>query len=156
MTIRDAVDGDAEGVLNLLHQVLELHAAIRPDIFIPGTTKYTPAEVRGLFADPGRRSYVAVDGGGAVLGYALCILKPPASSNNMHPRSALFIDDLCVDAAARGRGVGQALFAHVKEQAQALGCYQVTLNVWEGNDGARRFYERMGMRPMETVMEYIL
>lgn len=37
-----------------------------------------------------------------------------------------------------------------------MGCYEVTLNVWEGNDIARRFYEKMGMVPKETQMEFIL
>ena len=32
----------------------------------------------------------------------------------------------------------------------------MTLNVWEGNDTARRFYEKMGMVPKETQMEFIL
>ena len=37
-----------------------------------------------------------------------------------------------------------------------MGCYEVTLNVWEGNDTARRFYEKMGMVTKETQMEFIL
>ncbi len=32
----------------LLGQVLQIHADIRPDIFIPGTTKYTIDELREL------------------------------------------------------------------------------------------------------------
>ena len=45
MTIRRARETDIPKVLKLLSQVLELHAAIRPDIFIPGTTKYTREEL---------------------------------------------------------------------------------------------------------------
>ena len=52
--------------------------------------------------------------------------------------------------------VGSALFEFAKEEAKRLGCYELTLNVWEGNDGARHFYEKMGMKPKETQMEYIL
>ena len=50
----------------------------------------------------------------------------------------------------------QKIFEHVKEEAKKMGCYEVTLNVWEGNDTARRFYEKMGMVPKETQMEFIL
>ena len=32
----------------------------------------------------------------------------------------------------------------------------MTLNVWEGNDAARAFYDKMGMRPKETQLELIL
>ena len=34
--------------------------------------------------------------------------------------------------------------------------YEVTLAVWEGNDPATNFYKKMGMKPKETTMEYIL
>ena len=77
-------------------------------------------------------------------------------SNNMVPFTSLFIDDLCVDSAARGQQIGKSLFEFVKEEAKALGCYEVTLNVWEGNDGAKAFYDKMGMKPKETQMEFIL
>ncbi len=154
--IRNAKNEDAQGVLHLLKQVLELHAILRPDIFISGTTKYTKEELFGIFADKNRRTYVAVDEEENVLGYALCEIKEPPHANNMVPFSSLYIDDLCVDGAARGRHIGQELFSHVKKEAKTLGCYEVILNVWEGNDGARTFYDKMGMKPKETQMELIL
>ena len=41
MNIRKAEEKDIPRLLALLGQVLQIHAEIRPDIFIPGTTKYT-------------------------------------------------------------------------------------------------------------------
>ena len=58
--------------------------------------------------------------------------------------TSLFIDDLCVDTTIRGKHIGQKLFEHAKKEAMRLGCYEVTLNVWEGNDSAKAFYEKMG------------
>ena len=46
LTIRKAENKDTAKVLDLLHQVLEVHADIRPDLFISGTTKYTDEELR--------------------------------------------------------------------------------------------------------------
>ena len=83
-------------------------------------------------------------------------IKKQPFSNNMVPFTSLYIDDLCVDEAARGLHLGEKLFARAREEAKRRGCYEVTLNVWEGNDGARRFYEKMGMKVKETQMEYIL
>ena len=45
---------------------------------------------------------------------------------------------------------------YVAVDDEGLGCYEVTLNVWEGNTNARKFYEKMGLRPKETRMEYVL
>lgn len=156
MVIRRAIEKDIERISELLGQVLEIHAKIRPDIFIPGTTKYTHDELEAMLKDDKKPVYVAVDEDEKVLGYAFCAIKEQPFSNNMVQFSSLFIDDLCVDADTRGQHVGSALFEYVKSEAKRLGCYEVTLNVWEGNDSARHFYEKMGLKPKETMMEYIL
>jgi GNAT superfamily N-acetyltransferase len=49
-----------------------------------------------------------------------------------------------VDPRARGRGVGLALVDAVKDWAAAAGGSQLILWVADGNDGARRLYERCG------------
>jgi len=154
--IRRALEKDIPKINDLLGQVLELHASIRPDIFIPGTTKYRDDELAEMILDDQKPIYVAVDDDDEVLGYAFCALQEQPFSNNMIPFTSMFIDDLCVDEKARGMKIGQQLFAFVKEEAKRLGCYEVTLNVWEGNDSARHFYEKMGMRVKETMMEFIL
>ena len=48
MKIRKAEEKDIPILLALLEQVLQIHAKIRPDIFIPGTTKYTVCELAEL------------------------------------------------------------------------------------------------------------
>ncbi len=156
MQIRRAEEKDIPAVIRLLQEVLELHAKIRPDIFISGTTKYTGEELLEIFRDDARPVFVASDEADNVLGYAFCILKHQPFSNNMVPFTSLFIDDLCVDEKLRGQGIGKALFAFVKEEAVRRGCREVTLNVWEGNENARSFYENLGMKPKETQMEIIL
>ena len=156
MIIRRAAEKDIPKVLDLLSQVLEIHAKARPDIFISGTTKYTPQELRGIFADDSRPVYVAADGEDRVIGYAFCVKEEEKATNNTVPFRSVYIDDLCVDSAARGMHVGERLYEHVKEEARREGCYEITLNVWEGNDGARAFYEKMGMRVKKTMMEDIL
>lgn len=156
MRIRRAEEKDIDRINELLGQVLEIHANIRPDIFIPGTTKYTHDELCLMIKDDLKPIYVAVDEADRVLGYAFCAIKNQPFSNNIVPFKSLFIDDLCVAENTRGMHVGSALFEFAKEEAKKLGCYELTLNVWEGNDSARHFYEKMGMKPKETMMEYIL
>lgn len=48
MKIRKAEKKDIPRILELLGQVLQIHAEIRPDIFIPGTTKLYPLRVDGI------------------------------------------------------------------------------------------------------------
>lgn len=156
ITVRRAEQRDSDRIMQLLSEVLELHAKIRPDIFISGTTKYTQSELADIISSDNTPVFVAVDDEDVVQGYAFCIMKQQPFSTNMKSFSTLFIDDLCVDENCRGQRVGTLLFDYVKEYARARGCYDVTLNVWEGNDSARAFYEKKGMFVKETQMEIIL
>ena len=156
MTIRKAEEKDIPRIIELLGQVLQIHAHIRPDIFIPGTTKYTVDELKTLLKNKANPIYVAVNKADVCVGYAFCQLREQPFSNNMVPFKSLFIDDLCVDQQERGQHIGESLFNYVKNEAKRLGCYEVTLNVWAGNTSAEKFYEKMGMKTKERQMEYIL
>ena len=156
MIIRKAEEKDIPRIIELLGQVLQIHADIRPDIFIPGTTKYTADELTELLKNEKNPIYVAANEADICVGYAFCQLREQPFSNNMEPFKSLFIDDLCVDQQARGQHIGESLFEYVKSEAKFMGCYEVTLNVWTGNTSAERFYEKMGMKTKERQMEYIL
>ena len=154
--IRRAENRDIPRMIRLLGQVLEIHALIRPDIFIPETTKYTADELKEILSDDSRPVFVATDDNDECIGYAFCMIREQPFSTNMIPFTSLFIDDLCVDSSCRGKHVGRELFEFVKDEAKRLGCYEVTLNVWEGNDSAIEFYKRSGMKVKEYQMELIL
>ena len=156
MTIRKAQEKDISRIIELLGQVLQIHAEIRPDIFIPDTTKYTEQELAALLKDEKKPIYVAVNEEDVCMGYAFCQMKEQPFSNNMVQFQSLFIDDLCVDQQARGQHIGESLFDYVKQEAKRMGCYEVTLNVWAGNTSAEKFYEKMGMKTKERQLEYIL
>ena len=155
LNIRQAKEKDIPAILNLLSQVLEVHAVIRPDLFISGTTKYTEDELREILADQYRPVFVAEEDG-EVLGYCFCVLER-VERNNMHRESTtLYIDDLCVDEKCRGQHIGRQLADFATAFARETGCYDITLNVWEGNDPALAFYRRNGFTVRKTVMEKIL
>ena len=61
MNIRRAQEKDIPRLIELLEQVLQIHADIRPDIFIPGTTKYTNEELAEMIKDDTKPIYVAAD-----------------------------------------------------------------------------------------------
>ena len=155
MTIRFAESRDIPGMIALLQQVGEVHHQIRPDLFRSGAQKYNETDLKNLLADPNRPILIA-DIEGAVAGYAFCILQETRDNPVLCDRKVLYIDDICVDEAMRGRGIATALYDRVIAFARELGCHSVTLNVWCGNDGAMKFYEKCGMKPQKIGMETIL
>ena len=155
MIIRRAVEADIPVIDKLLYQVHKIHSDIRPDLFNKGTKKYTDEELRSIIADELTPVFVA-EKDGMVLGYAFCIHQQHINNNNLTDIRTLYIDDLCVDEASRGMRVGRALYDHVISYARENGYYNVTLNVWAGNDSAMRFYESVGLKVQKVGMEKIL
>ena len=149
--IRQANIADIPRIINLLHQVDMVHHQARPDLFKPDTTKYDEQELAMLLDDEAKPIFVYDDG--EVLGYAFCQLIEVQNDRLLQDRKTLYIDDLCVDETARGKHIGKALFDFVRNYAKSIGCHAVTLNVWEGNDSAIRFYQNMGMQPQKIGME---
>ncbi len=155
-TIRPARDRDIPGVMRLLVQVDMVHHAIRPDLFKGPATKYTEDELKAIFRNEKTPVFVCTDENGQVLGHCFCCVKQHVGHNVLTDVKTLYIDDLCVDEAHRGQHIGKALYDHVLDFARASGCYNVTLNVWAGNDAAKRFYDRCGMTCQKYEMETIL
>ena len=153
--VRRATGRDIPAIMALLVQVNMVHHNGRPDLFKGPTTKYTSGELRDILADDETPVFVCVDGDDRVLGHGFCVMQH-LGGQLMVERDTLYIDDICVDEAARGQGAGRALYEHILEYARARGCYNVTLNVWRCNPGAMRFYERLGMEPYRVGMEKIL
>ena len=150
-TIRQASVADIPRIIDLLHQVDMVHHRLRPDLFKPDTTKYDEQELAVLLEDKTKPIFVYDDG--EVLGYTFCQITEVKEDRLLQYRKTLYIDDLCVDEAARGKHIGSALFDFVRDYAKSIGCHAVTLNVWEGNDSAIRFYQNMGMHPQKIGME---
>lgn len=153
-TIRRAEPRDIPAVLRLLQQVNLVHHQGRPDLFRLAT-KYGAEDLSAIFSNDDAPVFV-YDEDGAILGHAFCQIQTVQNDRLLCDRKTLYVDDICVDEAARSRGVGKALYTHVRDYARSLGCYNLTLNVWSCNPNALRFYERMGLVPQKVGMEQIL
>ena len=156
MNIRPACESDIPRLGDLLLQVCRVHNQGRPDLFRAGGRKYDDEELRGLLKDPDRPILVAEDETGRVTGYAFCVYQYHRNEGSFNDMTTLYLDDLCVDEASRGRHAGRALYQAVLDLARRAGCYNVTLNVWSCNESAMRFYENCGLKPQKVGMEVIL
>ena len=152
MVIRRAEQADIPGLIRLLYQVGQVHHELRPDLFRAGAIKYTPEELEVLLSDETKPIFAAVEGND-LLGYCFCQVESWQGSTALTDRTELYIDDLCVEESCRVQGVAGALYRHVLDYGKGIGCGFVTLNVWQGNEGAMRFYEKMGLTPRKTYME---
>lgn len=63
-------------------------------------------------------------------------------------QAGIYIEDLFVRPAYRGRGLGRAVFAFLARLAKERGCGRLEWWVLDWNEPALRFYRSMGALPM--------
>jgi|SRR5581483_9964820 len=79
------------------------------------------------------------------VGYAWLALEGPDVSS-------AWIHDIAIDEEHRGKGYGRALLNGLEQVARERGLESIALNVFAGNDYARRLYERAGYEPTSIHM----
>lgn len=114
----------------------------------PGPRPVTAAQVRRtlavLRAEPARGRTAVLEVDGSVRGYALLI----AFWSNELGGELCVVDELFVDAALRGRGLGSELFRSLADSRELWPAPIVALGleVRPDNGRARALYERLGFR----------
>ena len=133
-----------------------VHHNGRPDLFKGPATKYNATQLAEILENPDTPVFVCVNENGMIKGHAFCMRKQILNDSVMTDVRTLYIDDICVDEACRGQGVGRTLYQYVLDYARAQGYYNVTLNVWSCNQKAVNFYEAMGLKQQKIGMEQVL
>ena len=157
MIIRKAEERDIPDIERLLVQICTVHSDGRPDLFKNGGQKYNYGQIKEIINDINRPLFVACDDEiEGVIGYAMCIVQNVQNNTALHDMKTLYLDDLCVDESVRGQGIGKKIYDYLLEYAKKEGFYNLTLNVWECNEGAKRFYQNCGLSVQKTTLEKIL
>lgn len=152
--IRLIEEKDIDDISLLLKEVNYVHYIGRPDLF-KENNKYTKEELANMVNDKLNPIFV-YETDGKVVGHAFCITKEVKNDNLLQDNKTLYIDDICVLSTYRNKGIASKLYEYVRDFAKNNGYYNITLNVWEINPGAKAFYEKMGLKPQKVTMEEIL
>ena len=150
-----AQEKDVDRMLELLKQVNLVHHEGRPDLF-KVNTKYSKKQLKNIINDVNTPILVATNQDDVLMGYAFCIFKQHKNDSILTDVKTLYIDDLCVDENSRGQHIGKNLYNAVVSFAKDNNCYNLTLNVWNCNPNAMKFYEACGLVPQKITMEKIL
>lgn len=150
-----AQEKDVDRMLELLKQVNLVHHEGRPDLF-KVNTKYSKEQLKNIINDVNTPILVATNQDDVLMGYAFCIFKQHKNDSILTDIKTLYIDELCVDENSRGQHIGKNLYNAVVSFAKDNNCYNLTLNVWNCNPNAMKFYEACGLVPQKITMEKIL
>jgi len=117
--------------------LVEAFAALIPQLSSSNPPP-TAAELAEIIAAPATTLLLALDDDGTVLGaLTLAIFRIPTGLR-------AWIEDVVVDGAARGRGVGEELNRVALERARDAGATTVDLTSRPSREAANRLYQRIG------------
>jgi len=109
----------------------------------PRAAPATDENVQEILDSPATRLLVARDDGAVVGSLTLVMFRIPTGVG-------VWIEDVVVDEAARGRGIGEALLREAVELAARAGASRVNLTSTPDRVAANRLYQRLGFEPRTT------
>jgi GNAT superfamily N-acetyltransferase len=132
MQIRSGVEGDLEQLFVLYSQLGQ------PDN--PLTRERLHETWQRLIAAHGFELFVAERDGHLLGTFLFAVLEALGA----RCRPVAIVEDVVVDEAERGTGIGRAMMHFAMERATAAGCYKLMLSSNREREAAHRFYEELG------------
>ncbi len=104
----------------------------------------TTAELSDVVSSPATDLFIAIDDAGVIVGMAtLVTFRIPTGMR-------AWIEDVVVDEAHGGRGIGGVLTRAMLDRARELGCRTVDLTSRPSREAANHLYRREGFLPRDT------
>ncbi|HEV2641683.1 MAG TPA: GNAT family N-acetyltransferase [Candidatus Elarobacter sp.] len=142
--IRAAAPHDIVSILEMIRELAEYERD--PDAVVA-----TPELLqRALFGESHVAYALMAEDGSGTLGFALYFF----NFSTWTGRPGLYLEDFYVRPHARGRGIGESMFACLARIARERGCGRMELAVLDWNVNAIRLYERLGGVPMKDWTVY--
>ncbi len=139
VTLRFAEPADAATILRFIRELADYEQLADQVVADEAAVRAT------VFGDAAGPEVVLAEDAGAPIGFALFF----HNYSTFLARRGLYLEDLFVTPAARGRGVGKALLAYLARIAVERGCGRMEWAVLDWNQPAISFYEGLGARPVD-------
>jgi len=134
LAIRRARPDEAGLVLSLVRELAEYEKLLHE-------VEATEADIAdALFVDHPRLFCEIAEWNGEVAGFAVWFLNFSTFSG----RSGLYLEDLFVRPALRGKGIGKALLAHLARECEKNGWSRLQWSVLDWNTPSIEFYKSLG------------
>jgi len=141
---------DIEGLSSVYLDSERYHTAIddQPPLTPPRELDYARQRFAAMSIGDPERLLLVADADGEVVGHVEARMQRDEPAHFV----GVYVDELAVAEAWRGRGVGTLLMAAVEKWARDKGALSIALDHFHTNAGARRLYDRLGFRVRSVVM----
>jgi diamine N-acetyltransferase len=150
--VRKATAHDYNSLCELFDEGDALHRDHLPHIFQkPGGATREQDYYLELIADENVALLVAEIGENLV-GFIHAIIRETPAFPVFVPRRYAIVDGIVVKSGFQNHGIGRILMEEIQEWAIAKGATSIELNVYEFNETAISFYERLGYQTFSRKM----
>lgn len=137
--IRAARPADAPGILRLIRALAEYEKLAHEVVASEEALRQT------LFGAQPAAEVLLAEVDGRAVGMALFF----QNYSTFLAKPGIYLEDLFVEPACRGRGIGKALLRAVARLAVQRGCGRFEWSVLDWNQPAIDFYKSLGARPLD-------
>ena len=158
-TVRAACLEDLEAVYAVFSLADRLHCRAHPDIFQAVDDPVGVTRIKDYFLAAIRADEAAVfvaETRRGIIGAVIAWVRPSREIPQLVQRLDVSVDNLVVAEEFRKQGVGRALMERVHLWANELGINHIELTVWDFNEGAQAFYQKMGYQMLYHRMRVVL
>jgi len=154
LKIREAMSNDYNQICNLNIEVHNLHVKNRPDVYVDINNPLSKENFDDLLNTDNTKIFVVENLDNTELaGYSVVKIMDMQSISILVQNKFAFIDNFCVRSDYKRNGIGKLLFEYAVGYAKSEGATSLQLGVWEFNEDAINFYEKMGMSTRNRRME---
>lgn len=152
ISVRKATADDYNSLCELFDEIDALHRDKLPHIFQkPSGAAREQDYYSGLIADENVALFVA-QAGEKLVGFVNAIVRDTPALPVFVPRRYVIVNGIVVKSGFQSRGIGKILMDKMQEWAIARGVTSIELNVYEFNETAISFYERLGYQTLSRKM----
>ncbi len=142
--IRKADADDAKDIEPLYLELMNLHAANLPNIFM-SETKVDLEEIRNDIC--GFDYFYVVTSNNKVIGYMKGRYKNIEESLFVKERNMIMLTDLIIKEEYRNHGIGKKMLDFIEEEARLKNISSIEIPLYSFNDKAKGFYSKNGYNP---------
>ncbi len=151
--VRRAERGDVPQMLSLLEQLDALHRKSYPERFNSHKKGgRSPHSLLKEMVKPSSEFWLAVRSR-KVLGLAIFMHRQVTQSSLVKSDNFLLLDMLVVGEVHRRKGIGKMLIKQARKRAEEEGYSRIVVKVYEKNQGAIEFYEKLGCKTLTRNLE---
>jgi len=144
LRVRSATPDDAEFILANLHGLAAAEGR-------PGAVRSTPHQINAaLFGERATAECVIFENDMDAVGHAWFFERVPTFSGER----VLCLEDIFIRPEHQGQGIGGRAMHLLAAEAKRRGCSGMLWEVKAGNDGAERFYQRLGAEHDASILSY--